>query len=118
MSGNYISEPQNTLPSGLTLLDIIKTYNNLTGGEFSTRFTNINDLLSGSIEPLFENIQGSPYSNEELGVILTELTKQILLIKCEIYQQHIFNGKLIFELINQGIDIEDKILLNELIYIK
>lgn len=118
MPEEYIPEPQNNPPSNLSLLDIIKAFKNTTGQEFSTRFTNINDLLSGSIEPLFENIQGSPYSNEELSAILTELTKQILLIKSELYNQHIFNGKLIFELLNQGIKIEDKILINELKYIK
>lgn len=114
----YIPTPQSTPPSNLTLLDIIKAFNNGTGKEYSTRFTNVNDLLSDSIEPLFVNIQGDPYSNEELGEILTELTKQILLIKSELYNQHIFNGKLIFELLNQGIKIEDKQLLEELKYTK
>lgn len=118
MPEEYIPTPQTTPPSGLSLLDIIKAYSNTTGQEYSTRFTNINDLLSDSIEPLFENIQGDPYTNEELGAILTELVKQTLLIKSELYNQHIFNGKLIFELLNQGIKIEDKVLLNELKYIK
>lgn len=65
--------PSSNSPDSVSLLDIVKAYKNTNGDEFTTRFTNINDLLSDNIEPLFENIQGDPYTNEELGAILTEL---------------------------------------------
>jgi len=114
----YNPVPQSTPVDGLTLLDIVRAFNSSTGKEYSTRFVNVGNLLQDTIEPLFSNIQGSPYSNQELGDILTEITKQIMLIKSEIEYQHIFNGNLIFELQEQGIKFESEILLNELNYIQ
>lgn len=114
MPEEYIPEAQSNPPNNLSLLDIIKAYSNTTGQEFSTRFTNLNDLLSGSVEPLFENIQGSPYTNEELGAILTELTKQTLVNNREILFLRHLVALISFELIEQGIKVQNKELLENL----
>ena len=106
----------NIKPSDISLLDIVKAIKN--GTEYETRFTNLNDFFSDNITITFGQVNGDPYTNEQLGEILTELAKQILLIKSELYNQHIFNGNLIFELQEQGVKIESKVLLNELKYIK
>ncbi len=118
MADELISEGSQVHPNQISLLTIIKAWDSITNKEFPTRFTNVNTLLSDTIEPMFENITGDPYSNEELGAILTELTKQIMLIKSEIYNQHLFNANLIFALLEDGINVEEKILINELEYIK
>ena len=110
----YNPIPQSTLPSTLTLLDIIKIFNNSTGKEFSTRLTNLNDFLSPYIEPTFAHVVGSPYSNEELGAILTTLARQTLLNSQEIiYTKHLI-ALLTLELIEQGVKIEDKELIENL----
>jgi len=110
----YNPVAQSNPPSNLSLLDIIKAFKNSNGLEFSTRLGDIGNLLSDSIEPLFENIQGSPYSNEELAEILNEFARQILLNKREIiYTKHLV-ALLTFELASQGIEVNNKELLEEL----
>lgn len=106
-------------PQSLTLIDILKTFNSLTGKEFSTRWQNVNDLLSPHIEPTFEHIQDSPYTNEELATILNELTKSILVNSKEIiYLKHLI-ALVTFELLEQGIELPDKELMQNLkIYLK
>lgn len=106
--------PTSNSPESIGLLDIIKAYKNGTGAEFPTRLTNINALLSDNIEPLFSNIGGSPYSNEELGEILTFLVRETLLNKNEIiYTKHLV-ALLTFELAEQGIELESKELQENL----
>lgn len=111
---DYIPEQQSTPPNGITLLDIAKVFNSQTGQEFSTRFTNINDLLSTEIRPLFINIEGSPYTNEQLGDILVELSNKTLVNSREIIYLHRLVALLIFELIEQGIEPDNKELIIEL----
>ena len=80
----YIPVGRTTAPNAIDLLDLINTFNSDTGKLFNTRFTNVNDLLSPVIEPTFEHIQDSPYTNAELGAILLGLTKQTLVNSREI----------------------------------
>ena len=114
MSETFIPEPQATPPNGLTLLDIVKVFNSVTGKEFSTRFTNINDLLGADIHPFFVNIEGSPYSNEQLGAILTELANQTLVNTKEIYLLHHLIALITFDLNKQGIELDNKELQENL----
>ncbi len=111
MPEEFIPESSPTAPNALTLLDIVRAFNSVTGKEFPTRFTNVNTLLSDNIEPLFSNIAGSPYSNEELGAILLELAKKTLVNTNDIiYLKHLV-ALLTFDLVKQGIDVESKELL-------
>ena len=114
MPETLIPEGNPTPPDGLTILDIVRVFNSVTNKEFPTRFTNINDLLSPVIEPTFEHIQDSPYTNAELGEILTGLTRQTLVNSKEILYLHRLLALLIFELLEQGIPIENKELINEI----
>lgn len=120
MAETYIAEAQSTDPdSGMSILDIVKLFNQLNNKEYSARLEDLNDLLSEYIRPEFENIEGDPYTNVELGAILSGLTRQVLLNTLEINLLHRLNAKLIFTLMEQGIKIEDKELINELkIYLK
>jgi hypothetical protein len=114
MAEQYIPEGTPNAPGSISLLTILKAFNPETGQEFPTRFTNVNTLLSDTIAPLFENIQGDPYTNEELGEILTELSKQVLLNSREIlYLKHLI-ALLTFRCEEQGLKIGDKELLQNL----
>lgn len=108
MAESFISEAQSNAPSKVGLLDILKSWKNENNQEFNLRWTDINNLLSDSIHPLFENIDGDPYSNEQLGEILLEIFRQLLVNKKEIiYTKHLI-ALLTFELQEQGIEINDK----------
>ncbi len=116
---NYNPEARPDYATAVSLLDIIKNYNYRTNQEFPTRWTNINDLLSPVIEPTFENIQGSPYTNEQLNAILTALTRQTIVNSQEILFLHRLIALLTLEILNQGVKIEDKELIENLeIYCK
>ena len=41
MSETYIPEGNPNAPDSITILDIVKTFNSVTGKEFPTRFINI-----------------------------------------------------------------------------
>lgn len=111
---DYVPEGNINAPNSITLLDILKTFNSVTGKEFLTRWQNVNDLLSPHIEPTFEHIQNSPYTNEELAAILNELTKSILVNSKEIiYLKHLI-ALVTFELLEQGIELPDKELMQNL----
>ena len=111
---DYVPEGNPNAPDTITLLDIVKTFNSETGREFSTRFTNVNTLLSDSIHPLFVNIDGSPYSNVELGAILLELARKTLVNTNDvIYLKHLI-ALITFELDSQGIELDDKELQQNL----
>jgi len=115
----FTPEPRATAPNNITLLDIVKAYNSETGQVFDTRLTNVNTLLSDSIHPLFVNIDGSPYSNEELGAILLELARKTLVNSNEIlYLKHLV-ALITFDLNEQGIELNNKELIQNLeIYLK
>lgn len=114
MASNYIPENNPNAPNTITLLSILKAFNSDTNREFPTRFTDVNELLSRHIHPSFEHIDGSPYSNEELGAILTEITRQLLAQKNEILYLHRLLALTIFELDAQGIEFSHKELYNEI----
>lgn len=119
MAETYIPEGNPNPPNNVDLLDIIKAFNSDTNKEFPTRVIDIKNLLSDHVEPTFEHIRDSPYTNEELGAALTELTKQTLLNKVEIiYIKHLI-ALLTFELIESGFNINEKELQENLkIYLK
>lgn len=111
---NFTPESNPNVPEAITLLSILKAFNSATNREFPTRLTNVNDLLSDTIRPLFDHIRGDPYSNEELGAILTELTKQIMLNTREIVYLHHLIALITFDLDKQGIELDDKELQQNL----
>lgn len=114
MSETYIPEGQNNPPSNMNILDIIKVFKSSNNEEYVTRLINVNDLLSGYIEPSFENIQGSPYTNEQLNEILTTLATQTLVNRNEIiYTKHLV-ALLTLILLEQGIGIPNKELMQNL----
>jgi len=114
MSETFVPESNSTQPNELSLLDIVKAFRSTNNQEFPVRFLNINQLLSPVIQPNFENIQNSPYTNVELNTILTGLTQQTLVNTRDIiYTKHLV-ALLTFELIEQGIDIENKELLQNI----
>jgi hypothetical protein len=116
MAETFIPEGQRDAPPTISLLTILKGYNSSNNKETDHRYTNVNDLLSDHIRPLFENIRDSPYSNEELGAILTELTRQVLVNAFEIkYTKHLI-ALLTFTLLEQGMEITDKELQENLKY--
>ena len=119
MAEKFIPEANPNAPNTITLLSILKAFNSTTNVEFPTRFTDVNELLSDNIHPLFENIEGSPYSNEELGEILLEMARGILVNKQQIeYTKHLL-ALLTFTLLDQGVEVTEKELLENLkLYLK
>jgi len=116
---DFVPSSNENIENSINLASILKVYNTLTNREFATRFNDVNELLSEFIRPHFGNVQDSPYSNEQLGQILTELTKQTVDNTREILYLHRLIALLIFELLEQGIEVESKELINELkIYLK
>lgn len=114
MASNYIPENNPNAPNTITLLSILKAFNSDTNREFPTRFTDVNQLLSRHIEPSFENITGSPYSNEILGEILLELARGIAVNRKEIINAKHLIALLTFNLLEQGIEIDDKELTDNM----
>jgi hypothetical protein len=112
-----LAEGQNIAPNELTLEDVLTILRGTT--EFKTRLTNVNDLLGSSITPLFENIEGDPYSNVELGDILLSLANSINVNTKEIlFLKHLI-AQLTFEIVDQGVKINNKDLIENLnIYLK
>lgn len=117
---DYNPQAENSPPGSISLLTILRVINSANNEEFVTQFKNVNDLLSRTITPSFTNITGSPYDNVELGEILMELFKQILVNRNEIiYTKHLI-ALLTFELIEeQGIDVnDDELQQNMKLYLK
>jgi len=112
MSDTPYNNQQNQV-GGIGLLDLAKLIKSGTSQEYQTRMTNLNDFFSEHVTPSFEHITGSPYTNEELSVILELLTSQIAVNTKEILYLHRLLALLIFELLEQGIEFEHKELYNE-----
>ena len=60
MSETYIPEANPNAPDSVTLLDMVQTYNSVTGRQFSTRWLNIAHTLSPAIAPEWGNILTTP----------------------------------------------------------
>lgn len=64
MPENYTPTPTDISPSDIALLDIVKVYDNSTGKEFVTRFSNINQLFVNSmVYPSLSNNTTTPLNN-------------------------------------------------------
>ncbi len=109
-----MADTQSIKPTDLELTDIVTVTRGVT--EFKVRFTNINTLLSDNIEAMFSNLSGDPESNLLLKAILDNIRSLITNNSNEILYLHKQLGTLIFELTNQGIEIDSEELLNEINY--
>jgi len=102
----------NIKPSDITLLDIVKAIKN--GTEYETRMTNLNDFFGENLSLTFEQIYGDPYLSATLGPVLEEIDKILKAHTKELLYLNRLLALLLFELIEQGIEIESKELLEEL----
>lgn len=110
---------QGVNPNQTALADVIALIRSSTRENYNQHLSQFIEFLNPHIRPTFEHISGDPYSNEELDEILTGFQQQITVNTLEIRYLHTLLAKLIFVLLEQGIDIEDKELLNEIkLYLK
>lgn len=105
--------PQGVNPNQTSLADVITLIRSSTRENYNQHLSQFIAFLGPEISPTFEHITGSPYTSEELGAILADFQQQITVNKLEIRYLNILLAKLIFVLLEEGFEINDKELLNE-----
>jgi len=107
----------NIQPSDIALTDVVKLIKN--GTEYQTRISNLDDFFGENLTLTFEQIYGDPYLSETLAPVLEEIDKILKAHTKELLYLNRLIALLVFELVQQGIEVNSKELLIELeIYLK